>query len=712
MNSGLLDVGAGSVLTVMGTLSQSAQSSLVGFWKGDSNANDSAGSINGTLQGNTAYGAGHSGQAFELDGNGDFVTLGNPAALRVQDFTISAWVKRSSLTQGGLIFGYGFGGYTLGLFDDGKLLVSNVGISFVGTSSLAITDDAFHHVAVTKSGNTVTFYVDGVAETTGPYVTSFSFGTNAAIGARADNGTGSFAGRIDEVAVFNRPLSEDDILALRSSGNPVAAGSRLPTVQIHVSGRPTTGQFGKLVVNGAASLGGRLSIETQAGFLPPSGDVYEPLTFASRTGDFGETTGVASTYVVDVQATRVLLTSIATPPVDLVVTAVSEAPAAGNPGDFITVTYTVQNLNDAALSTSWIDSIYLSNDGSYTPDDVLFARVTHAGGVAALDDYVESVTAQLPGVLNGQYYFVVVANSRGQAAESNRLNNNGSSLTPVDVSIPTMTLGTPVNSSIATDQDRYYRIDVPATGDVSLSALFQVARQAEVFVRRGALPTRSIYDATASNLLELERELLVESPQPGPLYVLVHGREGAGAGVAFTLTAEHVLFDLRSVSPAQGTNGGAATVTLHGSGFSSSGVVTLLNDAGQTVRTATITPDSANRLYATFDLTGLPVGQYDVRLADVGGSKTLADAFTVQPASTGKLRVDVLMPGRVRGGSTFTAYIEYINESGGRHGLADDLRVEPVQLPVPGPVVRGRILGKRAVPGGQQPGDSGNSPRR
>jgi len=38
------------------------------------------------------------GQAFEFDGNGDGVTVGNPANLRLQTFTIETWIKRSSST--------------------------------------------------------------------------------------------------------------------------------------------------------------------------------------------------------------------------------------------------------------------------------------------------------------------------------------------------------------------------------------------------------------------------------------------------------------------------------------------------------------------------------------------------------------------------------------------------------------------------------------
>src|ERR1044071_6418739 len=90
-----------------------APSGLVSWWKAESNALDAAGSNTGTLIGNTTYGAGRVGQAFVFDGSGDAVSVGNPANLQLQDFTIEAWVKRgsssvASLTpwQSGGVFDY------------------------------------------------------------------------------------------------------------------------------------------------------------------------------------------------------------------------------------------------------------------------------------------------------------------------------------------------------------------------------------------------------------------------------------------------------------------------------------------------------------------------------------------------------------------------------------------------------------------------------
>jgi len=193
------------------------RSGLVSLWSAEGSCDDSVGGNNGTLAGRTTYGAGQVGQAFVFQGNADLVTVGNPANLQLQDFTIEAWIKRtdtSVTTHGnygnGVVFGYGQGGYGLYLDAFGRPVLTKTGINDT-KPDIMITDTSFHHVAVTKSGSTVVFYVDGTAYSAPAYNPGFEFLTVAAIGARGDNLDNSFVGLIDEVAVYNRALSPAEI---------------------------------------------------------------------------------------------------------------------------------------------------------------------------------------------------------------------------------------------------------------------------------------------------------------------------------------------------------------------------------------------------------------------------------------------------------------------------------------------------------------------
>ena len=214
--------------------------SIVSLWRGENNTVDSVDGNTGTWTGGgtlNSYGPGEVGAAFVIDGiHRDRVDVGNPANLQLQDFTIDAWVKRSSATvasldenfqdgseagPGGFIFGCGLGGYSLALFDDGGVAMSKAGYDDTRVPP-AVTDTNWHHVAVTKSGTTLVFYVDGVTQPTptpSPYNSTFFFAAGMAIGSVGQDWGNTFYGMIDEPSIYNRPLSASEIQAIYQQGS-------------------------------------------------------------------------------------------------------------------------------------------------------------------------------------------------------------------------------------------------------------------------------------------------------------------------------------------------------------------------------------------------------------------------------------------------------------------------------------------------------------
>ena len=210
-------------------------SGLVAWWPGDGDATEILAANNGTTQGNVTFVAGQVGEAFNFDAsNASGVLVGNPAALQLQTFTIDAWIQRGSLVIGGNgpsneggILVYGHDGYSMGILPDGQLFLSKVQVSNVASgASFRVTDTNLHHVAVTKSGSSVFFYIDGTASSEASYDPGFAFTTNLSIGARLDltppnSGplTSTFSGRIDELEVFNRALGSGEIQAIAAAGS-------------------------------------------------------------------------------------------------------------------------------------------------------------------------------------------------------------------------------------------------------------------------------------------------------------------------------------------------------------------------------------------------------------------------------------------------------------------------------------------------------------
>ncbi|MEO1006283.1 MAG: CARDB domain-containing protein, partial [Cyanobacteria bacterium J06638_38] len=103
------------------------------------------------------------------------------------------------------------------------------------------------------------------------------------------------------------------------------------------------------------------------------------------------------------------------------------ADATGEPGEPITVNWTVSNEGEDAATGSWKDSIVLYNlspDGSLSNARNL-RLVTHAGGLAVGDSYLGSAEVNLPAdILDGEYQIFVLADRNNRVFERDGENNN------------------------------------------------------------------------------------------------------------------------------------------------------------------------------------------------------------------------------------------------------------------------------------------------
>ena len=198
-------------------------SGLVSWWAAEGNALDRIGTNNGTLVGNASYGVGEVGQAFVFDGNGSGVSVGNPPSLKLQVLTIEMWLKRGSSSvigngNGAVLFGYDTGGYLLWMDASGALHFNRNGEVY-STTGPTIADTNWHHVAMTFSGNTVDFYLDGNLADSVSHSVTFTFTTPAGIGCYADAKNQGFLGSLDEVSVYNRVLTSTEIQAIYIAGS-------------------------------------------------------------------------------------------------------------------------------------------------------------------------------------------------------------------------------------------------------------------------------------------------------------------------------------------------------------------------------------------------------------------------------------------------------------------------------------------------------------
>jgi subtilase family serine protease len=361
-----------------------------------------------------------------------------------------------------------------------------------------------------------------------------------------------------------------------------------------------------------------------------------------------------------------------TPPADLVVGTVP-VPSNPVPGASATLTYTVNNIGGNPALGSWYDSVYLSLDETWDINDPLLVRNLHMGDVAAGGSYTHTVTGILPGVIPGDYHVIIRSDILNHIPESNETNNVRASLDRVAIDAEALPTGTSKTGTLANNQAVYYKIVVPAgeTLRVVLDSLSATASN-ELYVRYGAMPTRTDFDFRFENAFAPDQVVTVPTTKAGAYYVMAFGTGLAETVPAqapvYTISAELVPFGITAVEPASVGNTGLATLRINGAFFDRATQFRLVGPGGQVLNpTAVLARDAATAL-VTFNLAGAPVGAYTVRATRFNGQVAeAAAAVTVRsdlPAASYSAYIEA--PANVVRGRKFA-----LNAAYGNYGGAD-----------------------------------------
>ncbi|HNY77102.1 MAG: LamG domain-containing protein [Sedimentisphaerales bacterium] len=220
---------------------------LLARYEFEGNANDSSGNgLNGTIRDGQFVASGRPGNGMALQVNdAGYADLGNPALLDFStgDWTVTAWYKTGMTGTGdenkGTIYGKGgdTGGghrYCLIMSETTEGVVTLVTdddvTKYVINSASVTNDDEWHSVAGQRQGVNLRIFIDGALEGTAVATEQYNLaGTsqhNAYIGAITDHTAGGlyklYIGLLDDVRVYDKALSEGEILWLAGVTTPVA----------------------------------------------------------------------------------------------------------------------------------------------------------------------------------------------------------------------------------------------------------------------------------------------------------------------------------------------------------------------------------------------------------------------------------------------------------------------------------------------------------
>lgn len=248
---------------------------MIGWWRAEGNALDSAGTNHGTISGAT-FAGGKVGQAFSFDGLNDGISVADAASLRpLTNLTIEGWIKTPGIAQAahigmiaatyrddGTFFNYGYEFFVDAPSNGGRLgFLINGGASGAAScyGTNTVTDNVFHHVAATYDGATMRLYRDGVLNRAIAYAQPIAYlpGQPLWIGRRQYAPIpGHFAGLIDELAIHSRALSLAELQAIHAAGSLGRCETR-PT--LHIAALPgavrltwTTNAIGYLLETNSA----------------------------------------------------------------------------------------------------------------------------------------------------------------------------------------------------------------------------------------------------------------------------------------------------------------------------------------------------------------------------------------------------------------------------------------------------------------------------
>jgi len=198
---------------------------MVDWWPGEGNANDLIGTNNGTLAGGVTFAPGEVGQAFVFDGS-DYVSI--PDALSIDALTnamtVEAWIKVTQFSSQDWISIICKGdtswqlrrystSSTLSFWTDG---LSNPELE----GNRNINDGQWHHVAGVYDGTNKYIYVDGTLDVSEPATGTIAVNTQPLLlGDNAGALQRNFDGLVDEVSIYNRALSAQEIQTIYVAGS-------------------------------------------------------------------------------------------------------------------------------------------------------------------------------------------------------------------------------------------------------------------------------------------------------------------------------------------------------------------------------------------------------------------------------------------------------------------------------------------------------------
>jgi hypothetical protein len=191
------------------------------FTVGSSGTQTAAGTctIPSTAWGNGA--TGKSNASLSFDGTDDSMSTADSPSFDMATMTISAWIKTANSSEQCIAERNNSTFYFCTNAGKLRYYLNNVGASWT-SSTKSINDNIWHHVVATWDGTNKKLYVDGLLDTTaagsGGDIANSTYGINIGVRKNSVTSVNYFQGQIDDVRLFNYPLTAEQIKQIYNNG--------------------------------------------------------------------------------------------------------------------------------------------------------------------------------------------------------------------------------------------------------------------------------------------------------------------------------------------------------------------------------------------------------------------------------------------------------------------------------------------------------------
>ena len=281
---------------------------LLGWWRGEGNSMDSSGTNHGALNGGATFAPGYDGYAFKFPDHNSQMKV-NSQVYEMQGGSISAWINWDGIHQQNWIYSnVMFGSWQGGETSSPVVMVyygtfwwqfsSTIYYGARWNTNIPVVPGRWYHVAMTYKDNTaidgsyiVRLYIDGVqvdaANLNNPvdFRDEFGIGTAAGIG-------GGFSGMIDEVQIYNRPLSNCEVAFLHNANSGCGGGETTIDPQAYPRSYSIYNTDNNTLVG---TFSGVRTLDLDAGnYLFDNGEGVGTSAFAFSVDQYGQVTGVGN----------------------------------------------------------------------------------------------------------------------------------------------------------------------------------------------------------------------------------------------------------------------------------------------------------------------------------------------------------------------------------------------------------------------------------